>query len=191
MKTIIWDIDDVLNALTRSWLENAWLPAHPECKISYEDLTENPPHKILGIDRLEYLTSLDAFRLSSQAEGMTPDAGLMNWFATHGTDFRHIALTARPRGTVAVAIAWVLKHFGRWFQTFSYVPAQRPGDPMGHPDKEKHEFLSWLSKADVFIDDRTLNIEKARKLGIRTFQVAQPWNTSTRTMMDILKELIA
>ena len=191
MKTIIWDIDDVLNDLTRSWLENAWLPAHPECSINYADLTENPPHILLGIDKADYLESLDAFRLSAQAQSMVPDSHLMEWFSAHGKNFRHIALTARPRKTVAAAIAWVLKHYGRWFQTFSYVPAQRPGDPMGHPDKEKHEFLSWLSNADVFIDDSPRNVEDAGRLGIQTFLAAQPWNNSNRAMIDILKELIA
>jgi len=190
MKTIIWDIDDILNDLTRSWLNNAWLPAHPDCPMHYDILTQNPPHNLLGIDKTEYLVSLDTFRLSAKAEEMVPDAHVMEWFSSHGEKFRHIALTARPRGTVAVAIAWVLKHYGKWFQTFSYVPAQRPGEPLGHPDLEKHEFLSWLSKADVFIDDSPHNVEEAGKLGIQSFLAAQPWNNSTYTLIDILNGLI-
>ncbi len=48
MKTIVWDIDDVLNDLTRAWFETAWLPAHRECRLTYEELKVNPPHELLG-----------------------------------------------------------------------------------------------------------------------------------------------
>ena len=64
MKTIVWDVDDVLNNLMQSWLETAWLPAHPACQITYRLLTENPPHHLLGISKIEYLQSLDDFRLN-------------------------------------------------------------------------------------------------------------------------------
>ena len=37
MKTIVWDVDDVLNDLMRDWLTQWWMPAHPETKIDYEN----------------------------------------------------------------------------------------------------------------------------------------------------------
>ena len=45
MKTVIWDVDDVLNDLMRCWFEKSWLLSHPECTLTYEDLTQNPPSK--------------------------------------------------------------------------------------------------------------------------------------------------
>ena len=45
MLTLAWDVDDVLNDLMQVWLEEAWLPAHPECNVTYRDLTSNPPHR--------------------------------------------------------------------------------------------------------------------------------------------------
>ena len=190
MKTIVWDIDDVLNDLTKKWLEKGWLPLHRNCKLKYEDLTENPPHRLLGVTKKEYLESLDEFRLSPQAGTMLPHPHLINWFRKNGVQFRHIALTARPRKKVSPAIDWMLRYFGEWFQTFSFIPAERTGEPQGHPDREKREFLSWLGKADYFIDDSAYNVEEAKSLGIQTFIVSQPWNSSDLALMDILNTIM-
>jgi uncharacterized HAD superfamily protein len=187
IKTIVWDIDDVLNSSTKTWLENCWLPAHSGCTLKYEDITENPPHRLLGVTREEYLESLDEFRHSSQAEAMIPEKHLINWFREDGSRFRHIALTARPRKTVSPAIEWMLKYFGEWFQTFSFVPAERPGEAPGHPDRDKAGFLKWLGKADYFIDDNHENVKAARHLGIAAFLVSSPWNKSELTLRDIVE----
>jgi len=187
MKTIIWDIDDVLNDSTRTWLENCWRQAHPECTLKIDDLTENPPHRLLGIPKEEYLASLDAFRLSPQARAMVPDAHLIAWFRDNGSRFRHIALTARSRKTVSPAIDWMVLHFGEWFQTFSFVPAERRGEAPGHPDHDKAGFLSWLGKADYFIDDNHENIKAARFLGIEAFLVSRPWNKGGLALRDIVE----
>jgi hypothetical protein len=187
MKTVIWDIDDVLNDSTRIWLEKSWLPAHPECMLKFEDLTENPPHRLLGVTREVYLESLDEFRLSPQAGAMIPDAHLLSWFRKKGSGFRHIALTARPRKTVSPAIEWMLLYFGEWFQTFSFVPAERLGEAPGHPDHDKASFLSWLGKADYFIDDNNENVKAARHLGITAYLVSRPWNSDGLTLRDIVE----
>jgi uncharacterized HAD superfamily protein len=187
MKTIVWDIDDVLNDSTRIWLEHCWLPAHHDCTLKYENVTENPPHRLLGVTREEYLESLDEFRLSAQAGAMIPEKHLITWFRKKGSGFRHIALTARPRKTVSPALDWMLRYFGNWFQTFSFVPAGRPGEAPGHPDHNKAGFLSWLGKADYFIDDNHENVKAARQLGIAAFLVSRPWNNSGLTLRDILQ----
>lgn len=187
MKTIVWDIDDVLNDCTKTWLENCWRPAHPGCTLKYEDITENPPHRLLCVKRDEYLDSLDRFRLSPQARAMVPDAYLMNWFKKCGFRYRHIALTARPRKTVFSAIDWVLQYYSEWFQTFSFVPAERHGEPPGHPDRDKSDFLAWLVKADYFVDDHPGNVMAAKKLGIEAFLVARPWNSGGLALEDIVE----
>jgi hypothetical protein len=190
MKTIVWDIDDVLNDCMKTWLEKYWLPSHPGCSLKYENLTENPPHRLLGVKKEEYLDSLDRFRLSSEAQQMVPDAYLINWFRENGIRFRHIALTARPRKTVFSAIDWVQRYYGEWFQTFSYVPAERPGEPPGHPDRSKEDFLMWLEKADYFIDDHPGNVAAAKKLGIMAFLVAHPWNSGGSTLKYIVQNRV-
>ena len=59
LKTIAWDVDDVLNNLMRAWFEEKWLIDHPECNLLYEGLTENPPHRLLETNVDNYLKSLD------------------------------------------------------------------------------------------------------------------------------------
>jgi hypothetical protein len=187
MNTIVWDIDDVLNDLTRAWFETAWLPMHPDCRLRYNELKVNPPHELLGVAKEEYLASLDRFRLSQEAATRAPDNTLVDWFRAQGNHYRHIALTARPRETVCPAFQWLLRHFGEWFQTFGFVPSKRPGQSSGQPDRGKSDYLAWLGKTDFFIDDSSDHCLAAEKLGIRSFLVAQPWNESRLTVSDILR----
>jgi hypothetical protein len=189
MKTIVWDIDDVLNDLTRAWFQTAWLPAHGECRLTYEDLTFNPPHALLGVPKAEYLASLDGFRLSPAAVDRAPDSAVVGWFQVHGGRYRHLALTARPRHTVVPAIHWLMTYFGEWFQTFGFVPSDRPGRPANQADRTKGDYLKWLAHADVFIDDHAENCRAAERLGIRSFLRAQPWNDSRMSLTDILQQL--
>ena len=84
MKTMAWDVDDVLNDLLRAWFDQAWRPRDPTCAISYEQLTENPPHAILGTTIDDYRRSLDAFRLSDAGANLPPNPLLVEWFRTFG-----------------------------------------------------------------------------------------------------------
>ena len=59
MKTIVWDVDDVLNDLMREWIENWSRPARPGCTIAYHAITKNPPPRVLGISLEEYRKPLD------------------------------------------------------------------------------------------------------------------------------------
>ncbi len=191
LPTIVWDIDDVLNDLTRAWLETAWRPAHPQCRLIYRELTANPPHRLLGISRQEFLVSLDRFRLSKEAEAMTPEPELADWFARYGNRYRHVALTARPRHTVFPAFQWVEKHFGAWFQTYAFVPSRRPGLPSHQPDRNKGDYLAWLEKVDFFVDDDQNNCDAAKRLGIKALLVARPWNGGDGNVKDILNSIVA
>lgn len=186
-ETIVWDIDDVLNDLTKQWFETEWLPEHRNCPLSYNQLIANPPHGLLGVLKEEYLASLDKFRLSPEAAAMTPDKMLINWFFEYGDRYRHIAMTARPRNTVYPVMKWLLEHFGEWFQNFSFIPSERRGQSSRQPDRSKGDYLAWLGKADYFIDDNTENYIEAKGLGIRAYLVAQPWNKSNLSLRDILK----
>src|SRR4051794_17187355 len=96
MLTLAWDVDDVLNNLMQVWLEEAWLPAHPQCKATYRDLTSNPPHREIGASLNDYLASLDRFRSSRYLADLAPSAEAAEWFERNGDRYRHIALTAVP-----------------------------------------------------------------------------------------------
>jgi len=189
MRTIVWDVDDVLNELMRDWFERAWVPTHPACTIRYEGLSQNPPHELLGIDRDVYLSSLDSFRLSDEFSRMTPNGTLISWFKRSGHRFRHIALTATPIRCAPHSAAWVLRHFGDWMRTFAFVPSMRNSDPAFDYDRTKEDYLQWWGKADYFIDDNPGHVEAAQKLGVRAFLAPRPWNRAEGTLADILASL--
>ena len=182
MKTIAWDVDDVLNDLMRVWFEQKWLVEHPECMIRYEGITENPPHRLLksGID--EYLKSLDEFRLSALYQQMPPVKEVREWFAKHGHRFRHIALTAAPLIAVSASAQWMFRNFGTWIRTFHFIPSERQGQDIPKYDRDKAAFLRWLEKADVLIDDNMANINDAEKIGVRGVLFPRPWNNSTKSI---------
>jgi hypothetical protein len=188
MLTIVWDVDDVLNDLMSQWFMRAWLPGHPNCRTGYAGLTENPPHAVLGVAREEYLASMDAFRKTNAGIHLTPNAEVLEWFAGHGSKFRHIALTARPLETAPEVAAWVMRHFGAWIRCFGIVPT-RAGEGIPMYDHGKGDYLRWLGKGDVFVDDAEDNLKQAGELGLKTLLYAQPWNRSALTTDALLQQL--
>lgn len=190
MKTIVWDVDDVLNDLMRCWFEQSWIIAHPECKLRYEDLKQNPPHEILGISLKEYLVSLDDFRVSKAAQEMLPVQEISDWFIKYGAGYRHIVLTSRSLHTIPVLSGWVFRYFGIWIRGFYFIPAKREAEDIIKYDNDKGAFLKWFGKADIFIDDSPENIKNAGKLGIKSILMPRPWNKSRLNInetMDLLK----
>jgi hypothetical protein len=188
MQTIVWDVDDVLNTLTHAWFTRAWMKEHPECRIEYSGLTENPPHFILGVTLEQYLASIDAFRKAEAGMHLTPNAAVLDWFRQYGSRFRHIALTARPLQTAPEVASWVMRHFAAWIRCFGIVPA-RVGDDCPVYDRGKGDYLRWLGKGDLLVDDSEENLDQATALGLRTVAWPQPWNRSTQDTAETLLEL--
>lgn len=180
---VIWDVDDVLNDLMGAWFEGWWRPVHPDCNATYADLTENPPHRILGVSEGEYLNSLDAFRAERFA-ALVPRPEVMDWFSTHGRRSHHLALTAVPPSVAPLSAGWVIRHFGSWIRTFAFVPAARGEAGLAGHRISKADYLRWLGRGDVFVDDRPGNVEAARALGLRGIVVPRPWNDSPHGSLD-------
>jgi len=185
MKTIIWDVDDVLNNLMQEWFENHWLISHPECKLTYTDLVENPPCTILQITISEYRRSLDEFRRENGKQ-FIPVPEVYEWFCLNGSKFRHVALTAVPLDLAHISAEWVYMHFGRWIRSFNIVPSPRESDPDFSYDLSKKEFLQWLGKGNIIVDDDLKNIEGAEKLGLKTIIYPRPWNNSIDTLTQVI-----
>jgi hypothetical protein len=188
-KTIVWDLDDVLNNLMEAWLEKAWLVEYAGARIRYDELRSNPPLTELATTADEYLASLDRFRLSAVAEELKPHAEILNWFQRFGDRFYHHVLTARPVTTVAPASAWAFKHFGHWIRHFHFVPSSRPGETLPGYERTKGEMLAGFGAADFFIDDSSDNVDAASGLGITAFIFPQPWNRSKTSVSALLTEL--
>ena len=188
MLTIAWDVDDVLNNLMEAWLGEAWKPRHPECALSYSEITENPPHYLLGVPESEYHSSLDAFRLSDRARVLKPNPVIAEWLRAFGSEYHHIALTARPLESAPQAAEWTFRHFRTHIRAFAVVPARLPSDVPGY-HRNKSDFIQWLGKVDILIDDSEENIVAAQKVGIHGVLYPQPWNSATGTVQTVLESL--
>ena len=190
-RVVIWDVDDVLNDLMGAWFEGWWRPGHPACSTRYADLTANPPHAVLGVSEAEYLASLDAFR-EERFAALLPRREALAWFSEHGHRSHHVALTAVPAAFAHLSAGWVIRHFGAWVRTFAFVPARRGEDGRPGQRLSKADYLRWLGRGDVFIDDRRDNVDAARALGLRGIVVPHPWNDSPHSSFDAaLRELTA
>jgi len=189
MLTIAWDRDDVLNDLMREWFVQTWLPEHTACTLTYGDLKENPPHRILGVSRQEYLESLDRFRDTDASDRMSPLDDVVAWFEKNGARCQHLVLTATPMASVPSSSAWTFRHFGAWIRGFHFVPSPRPDDSHPEYDVDKGSCLKRLGMVDILVDDSPANIAAAAEAGIRTVLVPRPWNEGRGTIVDALAEL--
>jgi len=191
MQTIVWDVDDVLNDLMRAWYDQAWFPAHPQCALRYEELTENPPHRLLGIRPDEYLASLDVFRASKTGRTLPPIPEVVEWFRRHGHRCRHAVLTSTPLKFAPESAAWVLTHYGNWVRSFGFVPSKREAVCSLVYDLTKVDHLRWWGRADLLIDDNPGNVDSARQMGIKALLMPRPWNKSPMSMAEMLSSLTA
>ncbi len=174
--TLVWDVDDVLNALTRHWFEDAWRAEWPACRLAYGQLIENPPHRLLGVPKATFLASLDAFREARYAT-LEPDSRVLAWMRREGCRYRHLALTAVPLRAAHHSAAWVYRHWGTWIRGFHVVPSPRSDYPAPDWDASKVEYLRWLGHDDVvLIEDNPAALREAAAAGLRTLRVSQPWN---------------
>jgi hypothetical protein len=175
MRTIVWDVDDVLNNLMRDWFHMEWIPNHPTCALRYEDLILNPPHSLLGVSLDEYLCSLDRFRRTAY-DTLEPVPEVVNWFRQHGDRCRHVALTAVPLQFAPLSSAWVFRHFGTWIRSFHFVPSPRSGEALPNYDHDKLSVLKAWNWANAFVDDSVTNVCSATTLGLMTILFPRPWN---------------
>ena len=184
---IIWDIDDVLNHLMNSWLSD-WQQETNDHSIKFTNLTENPPHNILGINLESYYESLDVFRNSEIARSQKPNQVLIEWFRKYGSLHTHIALTARPLQTMANQAWWIYHNFGQWIHTVAVVPALRDTET-NQRFKNKAQYIQWLGKGDIFVDDNAENVAAVAKLGLRSFLFPQPWNKNQQSEHEFIEDL--
>jgi len=191
LPVIVWDVDDVLNHLMRTWFEMSWLPSHPDCTLQFEEIIENPPHILLGVPLNTYLSSLDAFRLSHHFTSMPPNREILDWFELHGEKFHHIALTAAPECAAAASSEWVFRHFGRWIRSFHILPSPRTVDEEACLFTDKGDYMKWLNKGDVMVEDNIQNAELAREAGLTVVMVPQPWNHAEGGLGNELSRLLA
>lgn len=189
MITVAWDVDDILNNLMFDWFTKKWLVEHRDCKIKFEQLTDNPPHQILQIEESEYLKSLDDYRLSDNYINSIPNSEILQWFEKYGAYARHLAVTAVPLKAAHISAFWVIRHFGKWIRSFNFLPSKRSNEDTTEYYHNKNDYLNTLKKIDILIEDNQMNIIEPQKNGIKCFLVEKPWNNGKLTVTEILNEL--
>jgi hypothetical protein len=181
--TIAWDVDDVLNDLTRSWAESVGLEER------FDDGVGGDPASYvtsLGFPPGEYLSSLDEFR-AHRYGSLEPNPLTRLWFMRHGTRCDHVALTRTPLWASALVRAWVLEHFGRWITDVIVTPSRRPTDPTGTRYPSKGDVMASIREPAALVDDTEANLLTAREI-CRVVTFAQPWNSGA-SQEDSLAEL--
>jgi len=189
MKTIVWDVDDVLNDFMLLWFERYWKSGHTDCLVEYISLKDNPPHKLLGITLKEYQDSIDSFRRTDVYKEMHPLPEVMRWFKGEGHKYRHIALSAVPLNAAHYSSCWVLEQYGMWIRSFSFVPSKRNGENIPKYDETKNDYLKWLGKGDIIIDDNEINIKSANEIGVKGILFPRPWNKCEETIQNVLESI--
>ncbi|MGH7995664.1 MAG: hypothetical protein ACREFX_04855 [Opitutaceae bacterium] len=189
---IVWDLDDTLNELMLAW--HGWFNRDRRTggvRLSFAELRENPPHRLLGLAEDEYRASLDRFRLSPAGRNLEPSPAALAWFERHGFEFEHHVLTARSLATVPAAAEWVFSHFGRWIRHFHFIPAVRAGEVLPDAGQAKADVIRELGPARYFVDDNPAEVEAARACVEESLLVAQPWNAGGSPLAELLARLPA
>jgi 5'(3')-deoxyribonucleotidase len=191
MKTIVWDVDEVLNNLVIEWLEY-WKVLFPDCKITYDQITNYSLKKVLNAPSNEILQSIDDFKFLGFFTDLKPNQKILKWFEEYGKYFHHIALTSCSLRTSHISASWVYENFGRWIRSFHCIPSSREGKEDIIYDINKAEYIKRIEDVDIFIDDCPENCEKVQDLyhGIKIFTPKKPWNTGTGIdIEEILREI--
>ena len=185
---LIWDIDDVLNTLMQQYVAYG-LPENAK-KLSYKELTENPPHDLLGISKEDYLFSLDRVRAGG-FYNLPPRSEIMAFFAECGHLFDHIVLSAVPLRFMEKSSAWVLHYFGEWIQNCLFIPSVRPDCCVkSQIFFSKAQAVEFFGQRAVLIDDSVKNVEETLVSGGRAVYFPAPWNREKNTGIDVfLKSL--
>lgn len=187
---LIWDIDDVLNDLSRLCIESTAQKLRPG--IKFEEIKNNPPLPELGCDLEEFRLILDECRdkyLYSQA----PRKDVLAFFQKNGENFRSMTLSSAPMDMASRSAEWVLRHFGRWIHGTVFVPSPRKRVITGSPlFSSKAEAVVTLG--GILIDDMPINVEAVKKAGGKALYFPAPWNENknlaVQDFFHILEKMI-
>jgi len=155
--------------------------------VDYRGITVNPPHELLGVDKREYLESLDAFRNDS-FRALKPIPEMLEWFRQYGRKAEHIVVTSVPVIASHRSAEWVFAHFGEWVRSFNIVPSPREGS-RDHGACSKADYIRTFSKVDIVVEDNLETLRSMKEMGISTIAIPRPWNDSRESLESTLIEL--
>jgi hypothetical protein len=82
-----------------------------------------------------------------------------------------------------------MKNFGRWIRSFNFVPSLRTAERIPGYDSSKADYLKWLNKINLLVEDNEENVRGAQELGIKCILIKKPWNKNGRPLKESLEEI--
>ena len=176
MKTIAWDVDDVLNECMRTWLKPRGCPPIRAGR--------SPTRKSWRIRRAASSAARGGI---SRLARRVPPVGPPGRCSRFRRSCIGSSSTARSCGTWPsapchcrrpISAAWVFCHFGRWIRSFHFFPRRTRANPA----------LRSLERRGVATmgNDRRVGGRQSRQFGLRqtfgnrTFCFPRPWNQGPR-----------
>ena len=120
-----------------------------------------------------YFNSLDEFRNSEAGKNLQPNDTIKSWFKIHGNKFNHLSCTPRPIDSMPNQAWWIYDNYCQWIHTVHAVGTNRDGDT-NYQTEPKGDFISWINKEVVFVDDSEKNITAVSTTGAETILYHQP-----------------
>ena len=171
----IWDVDDVLNNLTKDFI-NYITPSIP-----YETILNPNIHDSLGLSQDDYLYELDNFRRREYLN-LKPNLDLTNFIKSRKNSM-HYVLTSVPHEFIEISFCWVKRNFDKTFFGYLFAPSRRENGNLKMPIKRDHlNNLNLFGRKTFFIDDNPYNFINIDNTSITKVLWPQPWNSSGKSL---------
>lgn len=186
MKTICWDVDNVLNNLIEEWLiYYKYVNLGKYDHIKFNQLLHYNLYNSLNITEKEFIESLDYFTINYY-KTLKPNKVILNWFTLYGHLTHNIVLTAFPLRYIEISAQWVLKYYGQWIRSYAFTPLEIREDTIIY-DKTKSDYINRMGNIDIFIEDSEKNILNSQ--ATNNLILKRPWNNSEMDEIRLLKEI--
>ena len=99
-----------------------------------------------------------------------------------------MACSARPIHTMPNQAWWIYHNYGQWIHTV-HVAGTGRNKEMDYKNISKADFISWIDKEVLFIDDSEENVNAVSETGSETMLYPQPWNSSKHSEEEFIAKL--
>ena len=83
---------------------------------------------------------------------------------------------------------WIYHNYGQWIHTVHAAKTSR-NTMSNHHCVIKADFISWINKEVLFIDDSEENVNTVSETGVETMLYPQPWNNAKHSEEEFIAEL--
>lgn len=173
----IWDVDDVLNNLTKDFI------SYIAPSIPYKEILNPNIHDSLGLSQNDYHYELDNFRRREYLN-LKPNLEIINFIKSRKGSMHYI-LTSVPHEFIEISFCWVKRNFDNMFYGYLFAPSRRENVNLQTSAKMDHlNNLNLIGRKTYFIDDNPYNFINIDNTSITKVLWPQPWNSSTKSLEE-------